>query len=304
MQNLAPIALFVYNRPQHTQRTIKFLQQNELAAESRLYIFSDGAKTSNNDEKVAEVRAIINKTEGFKSVKVIERKENAGLANSVIAGVTQLINDYGQVIVFEDDLVTSPHTLTYFNDALNRYRNEEKVMHIGAYMYPLKSESLPQSFFYRAATSWGWATWASAWAHFEPNIDTLLNQFDAKKKSAFSIENSMNFWKQMQEFKKGKNNSWAIRWYASIFLKDGLTLNPAQSLVNNIGHDGTGVHSGINDIYNVIINPKPITQFPEIIKENEAAYQTIKNFLSNRKGNMVSRIKRFVKEKLAQYFSK
>jgi len=304
MQNLAPIALFVYNRPQHTQRTIKFLQQNELAAESRLYIFSDGAKTSNDDEKVAEVRAIINKTEGFKSVKVIERKENAGLANSVIAGVTQLINDYGQVIVFEDDLVTSPHTLTYFNDALNRYRNEEKVMHIGAYMYPLKSESLPQSFFYRAATSWGWATWASAWAHFEPNIDTLLNQFDAKKKSAFSIENSMNFWKQMQEFKKGKNNSWAIRWYASIFLKDGLTLNPAQSLVNNIGHDGTGVHSGINDIYNVVINPKPITQFPEIIKENEAAYQTIKNFLSNRKGNMVSRIKRFVKEKLAQYFSK
>jgi len=304
MQNLAPIALFVYNRPQHTQRTIKFLQQNELAAESRLYIFSDGAKTSNDDEKVAEVRAIINKTEGFKSVKVIERKENAGLANSVIAGVTQLINDYGQVIVFEDDLVTSPHTLTYFNDALNRYRNEEKVMHIGAYMYPLKSESLPQSFFYRAATSWGWATWASAWAHFEPNIDTLINQFDAKKKSAFSIENSMNFWKQMQEFKKGKNNSWAIRWYASIFLKDGLTLNPAQSLVNNIGHDGTGVHSGINDIYNVIINPKPITQFPEIIKENEAAYQTIRNFLSNRKGNMVSRIKRFVKEKLAQYFSK
>ena len=304
MQNLAPIALFVYNRPQHTQRTIKFLQQNELAAESRLYIFSDGAKTSNDDEKVAEVRAIINKTEGFKSVKIIERKENAGLANSVIAGVTQLINDYGQVIVFEDDLVTSPHTLTYFNDALNRYRNEEKVMHIGAYMYPLKSESLPQSFFYRAATSWGWATWASSWTHFEPNIDTLLNQFDAKKKSAFSIENSMNFWKQMQEFKKGKNNSWAIRWYASIFLKDGLTLNPAQSLVNNIGHDGTGVHSGINDIYNVIINPKPITQFPEIIKENEAAYQTIKNFLSNRKGNMVSRIKRFVKEKLAQYFSK
>jgi len=304
MQNLAPIALFVYNRPQHTQRTIKFLQQNELAAETRLYIFSDGAKTSNDDEKVAEVRAIINKTEGFKSVKIIERKENAGLANSVIAGVTQLINDYGQVIVFEDDLVTSPHTLTYFNDALNRYRNEEKVMHIGAYMYPLKSESLPQSFFYRAATSWGWATWASAWAHFEPNIDTLLNQFDAKKKAAFSIENSMNFWKQMQEFKKGKNNSWAIRWYASIFLKDGLTLNPAQSLVNNIGHDGTGVHSGINDIYNVIINPKPITQFPEIIKENEAAYQTIKNFLSNRKGNMVSRIKRFVKEKLAQYFSK
>ncbi|MCZ4224304.1 sugar transferase [Pedobacter rhodius] len=298
MQNLAPIALFVYNRPQHTKRTIKFLQQNELAAESRLYIFSDGAKTQQDEDKVAEVRAIINNVDGFKSVKVMERKENAGLANSVIAGVTQLINDYGKVIVFEDDLVTSPHTLTYFNDGLNRYQDEEKVMHIGAYMYPLQSENLPQSFFYRAATSWGWATWGRAWKNFEPDIDILLNQFDNKKKSAFAIDNTMNFWKQMQEFKNGKNNSWAIRWYASIFLKGGLTLNPSQSLVNNIGHDGTGVHSGINDIYNVIINPKPITEFPTAIEENFNAYQIIKNFLANRKGNIWDRIKRFINEKV------
>ncbi|KQS41276.1 glycosyltransferase [Pedobacter sp. Leaf194] len=298
MQNPAPIALFVYNRPQHTERTLKFLQQNELAAESRLYIFSDGAKTKQEEDKVAEVRSIINNVDGFKSVKVIERKSNAGLANSIIAGVTQLINDYGKVIVFEDDLITSPHTLTYFNDGLTRYKEEEKVMHIGAYMYPIKAESLPQSFFYRAATSWGWATWARAWKHFEPNIDTLLSQFDSKKKSAFSIDNTMNFWKQMQEFKNGKNNSWAIRWYASIFLKGGLTLNPSQSLVNNIGHDGSGVHSGINDIYNVIINPKPIVEFPEVIEENEQAYQVIKLFLANRKGSLWDRIKRFLVEKI------
>ncbi|WP_231425424.1 glycosyltransferase [Pedobacter sp. Leaf250] len=304
MQNLAPIALFVYNRPQHTERTIKFLKQNNLAKESKLFIFSDGAKSKSEEENVAEVRAIINNVEGFKSVKVIERKENAGLANAVIEGVTKLINDYDQVIVFEDDLITSPHTLAYFNDALNRYRKEEKVMHIGAYMYPLKTDDLPQLFFYRAATSWGWATWGRAWKNFEPNIDTLIKQFDKKKKSLFSIEGKMNFWKQMLEFKKGKNNSWAIRWYASIFLKAGLTLNPSQSLVNNIGHDGTGVHSGINDIYNVIINPKPITDFPEIIEEDKKAYQTIKSFLTTRKGNMATRIKRFVREKLSQYFSK
>lgn len=297
MQNLAPIALFVYNRPQHTERTLKFLVQNELAADSRLYIFSDGAKTEKDEQKVAEVRAIINSIEGFKSIKVIEQKENSGLANSVISGVTQLINDYGQVIVFEDDLVTSPHTLTYFNDALKRYQDEEKVMHIGAYMYPLH-EKLPQTFFYRAATSWGWATWARAWKNFEPDVDRLISQFDSRKKSAFSIENSMNFWKQIQEFKKGKNNSWAIRWYASIFLKGGLTLNPSQSLVNNIGHDGTGVHSGINDIYNVIINPKPITQFPDVVTENPDAYKAIKTFLANRKGNLWDRIKRFLTEKL------
>ena len=303
MQNLAPIALFVYNRPQHTERTVKFLKQNELAADSRLFIFSDGAKTDADADKVAEVREFIKKIDGFKSIEIVESKTNLGLANSVIAGVTRLNAAYGKVIVFEDDLISSPYTLTYFNEALNRYRDEEKVMHIGAYMYVLADKTLPDSFFYRAATSWGWATWDRAWQHFEPNIDTLLKQFDSKKKSEFAIEGTMNFWKQMQDFKKGKNNSWAIRWYASIFLKGGLTLNPSQSLVNNIGHDGTGVHSGLNDIYNVIINPQPIKQFPTVLEENKAAYQAIKTFLANRKGSMLNRVKRFVKEKLNQYFS-
>lgn len=298
MQTFAPIALFVYNRPQHTERTIKFLKQNQLASESRLFIFSDGFKSAEDEAKVLEVRELLKNIDGFKSVEVVERKENMGLANSVIAGVTRLVKDYKQVIVMEDDLITSPYTLTYFNEALDRYRNEDQVMHIGAYMYPLKENNIPESFFYRAATSWGWATWDRAWQHFEPNIDTLMAQFDAKKRSAFSIEHKMNFWKQMQNFKAGKNNSWAIRWYASIFLKGGLTLNPAQSLVNNIGHDGTGIHSGINDIYNVIINPKPISDYPFEIKENKAAYEAIREFLSTRKGNLWERLKRYLKQRL------
>ena len=300
MQLLAPIALFVYNRPQHTARTLKFLAQNELASESRLFIFSDGFNSTADEAGVTEVRELIKTVEGFKSVEIIERTQNMGLANSIIAGVGRLTADYGQVIVFEDDLISSPHTLTYFNEALNRYREEEKVMHIGAYMYNLKGEQLPQTFFYRAATSWGWATWNRAWQHFEPNIDTLMSQFDAHKKNAFSIDHTMNFWKQMQDFKQGRNNSWAIRWYASIFLKGGLTLNPSHSLVNNIGHDGTGIHSGINDIYNVIINPQPITQFPSEINEDMRAYEAIKTFLSNRKGSLWQRVKRYIK----QHFNK
>jgi hypothetical protein len=108
----------------------------------------------------------------------------------------------------------------------------------------------------------------------------------------------MNFWKQMEEFKSRKNNSWAIRWYASIFLKGGLTLNPSQSLINNIGHDGTGIHSGLNDIYNVIINPRPIRSFPDKIEEDQHAYQAIREFLKNRKGSLWQRVLRFAKQKL------
>lgn len=298
MQNFAPIALFVYNRPEHTRRTIKFLQQNLLAEESRLYIFSDAAKNPNNQSLVEEVREIIHSVEGFKHVELIERKNNLGLANSIIDGVSRLVKEYGKVIVFEDDLISSTYTLQYFNDALIRYQDEEKVMHIGAYMYPLKEENLPETFFYRAATSWGWATWDRAWKNFEPDIDLIISRFDHEKKHRFSIDGTMNFWKQILEFKSGKNNSWAIRWYASIFLKGGLTLNPSKSLINNIGHDGTGIHSGMNDIYHVIINPQPIQSFPEKIEENQLVYHSIKNFLKNRKGSLWQRILRFAKEKI------
>lgn len=301
MQNFAPIALFVYNRPLHTERTLKFLRQNELAPESRLFIFSDGPGSPADEAAVGEVRALIRAlrdSTDFRSVELIERSQNMGLAASIISGVTRLVKDYKQVIVLEDDLITSPYTLTYFNEALERYRQQEQVMHIGAYMYPLKDRELPETFFYRAATSWGWATWERAWNHFEPDIDQLISQFDARKKHEFSIEGTMNFWKQMTGFKNGKNNSWAIRWYASIFLRQGLTLNPSQSLVNNIGHDGSGTHSGISDIYNVIIHPKRISQFPDTLAENPQAYAAIKSFLAGRKGNLWERIRRYILQRL------
>lgn len=298
MQNLAPIALFVYNRPDHTRRTLNYLQKNLLAEESRLYIFSDAAKTPADQPKVDEVRAIADDVTGFKSVKVIKRAQNMGLANSIITGVTQLVNEYGKVIVFEDDLLSSPYTLQYFNEALVRYEQAEKVMHIGAYMYDLKTPALPETFFYRAATSWGWATWARAWKHFEPDIDKLMTQFDQEKIRRFSIEGAMNFWKQMQGFKAGKNNSWAIRWYASVFLNGGLTLNPSHSLIQNIGHDGSGVHSNIEDIYHVNIAQKPVQNFPNELTENQQAYDAIKRFLRNRKGTLLQRAIRFIRQRL------
>ena len=298
MQHFAPIALFVYNRPEHTRRTLKFLKQNLQADESRLFIFSDGAKDVKQSAKVGEVRELIKQTEGFKSVQIIERETNFGLANSIIDGVGMLTSKYGKVIVFEDDLISSEYTLQYFNDALDRYENEYEVMHIGAYMYPLTDKGLPETFFYRAASSWGWATWGRAWKYFEPDIDKIISQFNAEKKHRFSIEGTMNFWKQIREFKTGRNNSWAIRWYASVFLNNGLTLNPSASLVNNIGHDGSGIHSGKNNLYDVTISNQPVTYFPEVITEDREAYKAIKHFLKYRKGNLLQRALRFIKEKL------
>lgn len=300
MQKLAPIALFVYNRPNHTRRTLAGLQKNILADESRLFIYSDAPKTPADEAKVHEVREIIAEVSGFKAVKIILRKQNMGLANSITEGVTGLVNEYGKVIVFEDDLLSSPHTLQYFNEALLRYEQEEKIMHIGAYMYPLKDKQLPQTFLFRAATSWGWATWARAWKNFEPDIEVLMAQFDQQMISRFSIEGTMNFWKQMLDFKAGKNNSWAIRWYASIFLKGGLTLNPSRSLIQNIGNDGSGIHSNNESMYQVQLSRNPVTRFPDVLEENAQAYNAIKHFLRHRKGSIWQRAVRFVRQKIGK----
>lgn len=298
MQNFAPIALFVYNRPEHTRRTLKFLQQNLLADESRLFVFSDGPKPG-DEAGVTEVRELIKNVLGFKSVEIIERDRNYGLANSIIDGVTKLSNEYGKVIVFEDDLISSPYTLQYFNDALQRYEAEEEVMHIGAYMYPLNADDLPETFFLRSTSSWGWATWSRAWKAFEPDIDVLMNQFDSRRKYDFEMEGAMNYWKHMRQFKSGKNNSWAIRWYASVFLKGGLSLYPSKSLIDNIGHDGTGVHSGINDIYKVTVNRSPVSDFPVLISEDKQAFEAVKSFLNNRKGSLFQRGVRYINQMLS-----
>ncbi|TSD64001.1 glycosyltransferase [Inquilinus sp. KBS0705] len=304
MQNPAPIALFVYNRPEHTRRTISYLKKNLLADESRLYIFADGPKTDADKSAVEQVRQIALETTGFKSVKIVTSQQNMGLANSIIAGVTRLVNEYGKVIVFEDDLLSSPYTLRYFNDALQRYADNDEVMHISAYMFDLEEKDLPETFFFRAAFSWGWATWAGAWKNFEPDIDKLIAQFDKQKIHRFSIEGTMNFWKQMLDFKAGRNNSWAIRWYASIFLKNGLTLNPSHSLIHNIGHDGSGVHSNIENTYQVQIAQKPVKQFPNLLQENLKAYHAIKHFLKNRKGSLIQRGMRLIKQIRIKYFRK
>src|SRR5690606_37247309 len=223
MQKLAPIILFVYNRPKHTRRALAALEKNLLAKHSHVYIISDAPKNAEAVEPVNQVRAIIREPWDFQHITIIERQKNWGLAENVIDGVTKIINEHGKAIVLEDDLEASPFALTYFNDALHHYEHEEQVMEISGYMYPVENpKRLPKSFFFRVANSWGWATWKRAWDHFNPDIDALTNHFKRRDKRRFSIEGKENFWKQVKQFKAGKINSWAIRWYLSVFNQDGL----------------------------------------------------------------------------------
>jgi hypothetical protein len=175
---------------------------------------------------------------------------NLGVDASTLKHVTEIINRYGKAIVLEDDIVTTKGFLNYMNDALILYENEEKVVGISGYNFPTKKK-LPPTFFIKGGNNpWGWATWKRAWDHFEQNYQTLAQKIaaDPELTYEFNYENSYDYLKVLRESTEN-DQPWDVRWIASGFVKDKYSLWPGKSLVQNIGHDATGVHCGTSDKY-------------------------------------------------------
>ena len=295
----APILLFVYNRPEHTRRCIESLLKNSLATESTLFIYADGAKDSTQQEAVNEVRNYIRTIQGFKQTTLIERSENWGLARNIIDGVTTQVNRYGKVIVLEDDLVVAPYFLQFMNDALEVYKDEPKVGHIQACDFTQDS-SLPTTFLIKWTGSWGWATWDRAWKYFNPNGKELLQELEERKLTRiFDFNGKYGFTRMLRRQIEGKNNSWAIRWNASLFLKDILSLNVGRSLVQNEGFDGSGTNCGGGGLYasHLYLQPLPVIPISPI-EENKEARQAFVRYYARTNSfwaKAIRRIKRTLK---------
>lgn len=280
LSNLAPIVLFTYNRPWHTKQTIEALQKNELAKESELFIFSDGGKDEASWVKVNEVREYLKTINGFKKVILTFQDKNIGLADSIISGVTKIVNQYGKIIVLEDDIVTSQYFLKFMNDALNFYEKEEKVWHISGYVPKINFGTNDNYFFNRTMYCWGWATWINNWAHFSRDIYKidieLISQETIHKLNLDGANNSV-----YNQFVKNKINeikTWAVFWYINIFLNKGLCLIPTNSFTQNIGNDGSGTNCGITDNYNTHLVSSYKISFSNIVLEQENYLKKLKTF--------------------------
>jgi len=296
----SPIVLFTYNRPWHTKQTVEALQKNMYAEQSYLFIFSDGPKTEKDEPKVKEVRKYLKTIKGFKNIEIVERDKNWGLANNIIDGVTKIVNEYGRIIVLEDDIVTSPYFLKYMNEALSKYEDKEKVMHISGYMYPIKKEGLPDTFFLKPTSCWGWATWEKAWKFFERNPQKQIAALSKEQIKDFNLNNSYDYWAQVVLNYKGKLHTWAIFWYLSVYLRGGLSLHPRESLTKNIGADGSGTHfSGKTSIFEVELADKDSWEFPEEIVEHPLARRRLEDYFNKVKPPFWRRIaSKYLPEKI------
>lgn len=246
-EKLAPIILFTYNRPEHTQKVLDALAENVLAEESELFIFCDGPKNDRAVEKNNRTKDVVlaeKARKRFRNVTVTISEQNKGLAKSIISGVTKIIGEYGKCIVLEDDHITSKGFISYMNDALRVYKDNKKIWSISGFTYPLKAlEGYPHDVYlsYRAC-SHGWATWVDRWEL----VDWAVKDYDELKKSLWKIakfnRGGNDLFRMLRHQMRGERDSWAIRFCYSQSRNDMLTVYPRYSLIYNIGFDGTGTH--------------------------------------------------------------
>lgn len=287
--NLAPIALFVYSRLDHTQQTIESLRNNELAKKSTLFVFSDGGKDDPSWQKVEAVRDYLDRVDGFEKITLIKREANRGLASSIEDGVSQVVNEYGKVIVVEDDLVSSPYFLTYMNRALEFYKDKKEVWHISGWNCPIDTDSLEDVFLWRLMNCWGWGTWADRWAFYERDIEKCMREFTRKDIVRFNLDGAEDFFVQIRANKKGTIHTWAVFWYATIFKKNGLCVNPSQTFIRNIGLDESGEHCTAEDTFDGVLSNKNDITFSTVFEENKLALQRIQDFYIKRRGPLLAR---------------
>jgi GNT-I family len=244
-ETLAPVVLFTYNRPKHTLSTLRSLSQCALSQNARLFVYCDGPKNDYQRDDVARVREAVRSHEWCAEVNVIERDHNFGLARSIITGVSQQCEQYGKVIVLEDDLLLAPMFLAYMNAALDRYQADEKAMQVSGYSFTEELEVEDDAVFLPFTTTWGWATWARAWDAFDPlcpGYEQLRD--DSATRSKFDLYGAYPYFELLEQQLQGRVDSWGICWYLSVFIRSGLTLFPVRSLVHNTGFDGSGTHEG------------------------------------------------------------
>lgn len=282
-QELAPIAVFAYNRPNHLERTLHSLRENLLADQSEVFIFCDGPKGESDRAAVLATREVAKSTKGFKRVIIHESGSNKGLAQSIIEGVTQICTHYGEVIVLEDDMLSSTQFLTFMNQGLRTYREDQRVVSIHGYTYPLKKH-LTNSFFLRGADCWGWATWKRGWDIFESDSAKLAKELSSQNLiNDFNYNGGHDYYKMLLDNIAGKNNSWAIRWYASAFLANKLTLYPPKSLILNFGLDSSGTHCSVDQGYEVKLSNERIKVNGIEVKENQEARRAFEQFFRNQR---------------------
>lgn len=290
----APIAIFCYRRPDHLRNTLESLMRCEGLEQSPLIVYGDGPRNAEEVAAVEETRATAKAMLGERAEYHFS-EVNLGLSRSVIAGVSDAVSRFGRAIVVEDDLDLSPSFLTFMNQALDRYADEERVFQVSGYMFDVPElKAASSALFLPFTVSWGWATWKRAWDQFDPQAtgwEALRTNKVMRRR--FNLDGSYDYATMLMRQMAGLRNSWAVRWYWSVFKANGLVLFPPVSLVSNTGFDGSGTH-GRGLLRKFSKNKQVLSStdinLPEIVQFDAGLYSHVKKALWQQNGGWIAPI--------------
>jgi hypothetical protein len=275
----APIVLFAYNRPTHLRQTIEALLKNPLASQSSLLIYADGAKDETDTPKVQAVRQYIQTIKGFAEIHIIARDRNWGLASSVIAGVSEVLDKYGKAIVLEDDMTCAENFLDFMNQALDFYQSDSQIFSVSGYTYPIRIPTdYPHDVFLAPrASSWGWATWLDRWRLADWQMTDYPDFIHNPSKRATFNQGGDDLSLMLKKQQAGQIDSWAVRWTYTHFKHKGYGLFPIQSKIQNIGVDNSGVHTPKTRKFEVNLHTATF-QFPEKLQADTRIQKELQRF--------------------------
>lgn len=309
-----PIAIFIYNRPDHARQLFDSLLKCARLEECKVYVFCDGAKNSQHANAVQAAREVMREYSSSLKAEVFEREQNLGLAHSIVNGVTKLCNQYGRVIVLEDDFILHSFFLDFMLQSLDRYVDDERIAQVAGFTFPINTPEKPDAFFLPLTTSWGWSTWQRAWNLFSWDTDYALETLtaDPQLQARFNLDGAYPYADMIRLAAKSQLDSWAVRWYWHTFSANKLTLYPRRSLVWQNGFDlaatnTTGIWTDLQKPSHELLGQPwhtPIL-FPDRVQTDVVTFEKLKNFLPGKRSySLKARITRTVKHKLNQLVKK
>lgn len=291
----APVVVFLYNRPDHAKKTIDALAKNYGAEQTDLVIYVDHAEKREHKEGNLKVKDLVKNISGFKKINIVYRDRNYGLALNIQDGVTEVVNEYGRVIVIEDDIVTSPYFLKYVNDSLDMYEDDMAVGSISGCNYPaILSCVEDQTYFLRIPLCWGWATWKNRWDWFDKNLSEV-EFIDSEIKHYINFDGEKDYFIQAIQNRLGKINTWFVFWYIALAKRKCLTLFPKYSLVDNIGHDGSGENCGEDEFFfelyesEIIVNKIEVVESIKALEAHQVYFKSLEKPFLRKAYNFISR---------------
>jgi hypothetical protein len=280
-----PVALLIFNRPGPTGRVFEEIRR---AQPERLLVVADGPRPAVEGEadRCAKAREITEAVDWPCEVSRNYAEANLGCKRRVSSGVDWVFEEVEEAILLEDDCLPDPSFFPYCEELLDRYRDDERVMHIGGGNLRFGPCGDASYFFSRYPHVWGWASWRRAWRHYDVDLENWAQEADQDRYlESFETESERRFWRQIWErTRDGDIDTWDFQWVFACMTNNGLAINPNLNLISNIGvgEDSTNTTSEISELANLPLESmdRPLRHPESLERQRHCDAETARRFFS------------------------